>query len=241
MARTVNLGLYVTPASDMDTDVRSWINRVAGDDNASNMALIDAAFKHLEESLYQYVDTNSGMYAFHVDEHGDLILTYETDTMPPFKIDENGCLILTIRGASANLGKIVTAGTNGVTFTPYIDGTWLRWANDGGLPNPDPVDLSTMISIDVPDAPDTPEQPAQIELDKTLQREGMAADAKAVGDALNELSTNFDTALSALVGDLDAALASLLGIEGASVAAAYTVTGSDEPVAFNDGSDEGEL
>ena len=38
----------------------------------------------------------SGLYAFHVDENGDLILSYTGDDAPDFRIDDNGDLILTI-------------------------------------------------------------------------------------------------------------------------------------------------
>ena len=29
-------------------------------------------------------------------------------------------------------------GKNGATFQPYIEDGWLKWTNDGGLPNPEP-------------------------------------------------------------------------------------------------------
>nr|DAP74340.1 MAG TPA: collagen alpha 1(VIII) chain protein [Caudoviricetes sp.] len=38
----------------------------------------------------------SGFYAFHVDENGDLILSYTGGDAPDFRIDDNGDLILTI-------------------------------------------------------------------------------------------------------------------------------------------------
>lgn len=38
----------------------------------------------------------SGLYAFRVDENGDLILSYTGDNAPDFRIDNNGDLILTI-------------------------------------------------------------------------------------------------------------------------------------------------
>lgn len=39
-----------------------------------------------------------GMYAFHIDENGHLICTYDTSDPPPLSIDENGHLIYTIGG-----------------------------------------------------------------------------------------------------------------------------------------------
>lgn len=38
----------------------------------------------------------SGMYAFHIDERGHLICTYDTSSPPPLHIDENGHLIYTL-------------------------------------------------------------------------------------------------------------------------------------------------
>ena len=178
MAKTVNLGLYITPSTDMNTDVRSWIQNVAGDNVDSNMVIIDAAFKDLADGLYQYIDTTTGMYAFHVDDEGNLILEYETDSVPPFEIDENGCLLLTIRGSVANLGKVTSVGKDGVIFTPYMTGTKLCWRNDGGLSNPDPVDLATLVNSG---------GTISIAVDTTLSVAGAAADAKAVGDRLTSL------------------------------------------------------
>lgn len=57
-------------------------------------------------------------------------------------IDENGQLVLTYTNGTVNiLGKVV--GNDGVTFTPHMAGTVLYWTNNGGLVNPDPIDLAT--------------------------------------------------------------------------------------------------
>ena len=58
------------------------------------------------------------------------------------KITEDGHLVVTLSN-----GKIIDAGyvgaTEGVTFTPHIsDNLILSWTNNGGLENPDPVDLN---------------------------------------------------------------------------------------------------
>lgn len=58
------------------------------------------------------------------------------------KINEDGYLIVTLTN-----GRIIDAGyvgtTGGVTFIPYIsEDHILTWTNDGGLKNPEPVDLN---------------------------------------------------------------------------------------------------
>ena len=57
------------------------------------------------------------------------------------KIDENSDLIVTLSdGRVINIGHV--ARTDGVTFIPHIsDDHVLSWTNDGGLQNPDPIDL----------------------------------------------------------------------------------------------------
>lgn len=40
-----------------------------------------------------------GMYAFHIDESGHLICTYDSTDPPPLSIDERGHLIYTIGGS----------------------------------------------------------------------------------------------------------------------------------------------
>jgi hypothetical protein len=59
-----------------------------------------------------------------------------------FDVDENDNITITlVDGRVIDLGQI--AGANGVTFTPHIDEKKiLTWTNDGGLPNPAPVDLN---------------------------------------------------------------------------------------------------
>ena len=80
-------------------------------------------------------------------------------------------------------------GAPGVTFTPHVDDKGnLTWTNDGDLPNPSAVNIM---------GPQGPQGPAgsggsgggSVDLDTTLTQAGMAADAKAVGDALDALDT----------------------------------------------------
>ena len=58
------------------------------------------------------------------------------------KVNEDGHLIVTFSD-----GRVIDAGyvgaTDGVTFVPHIsDDLILSWTNDGGLENPEPVDLN---------------------------------------------------------------------------------------------------
>lgn len=58
------------------------------------------------------------------------------------KVDPDGYLIVTLSdGAVINAGHVV--GADGVTFTPSInEQKILSWTNDGGLENPEPIDLN---------------------------------------------------------------------------------------------------
>lgn len=57
-------------------------------------------------------------------------------------IDENSNLIVTLSdGRVINAGRV--SGSDGVTFIPHISKDHiLSWTNDGGLKNPDPIDLN---------------------------------------------------------------------------------------------------
>lgn len=59
-------------------------------------------------------------------------------------LNEKGELIFTLTNNSIiNVGKVVGEnGKNGITFTPHVDNNILSWTNDGGLPNPDPIDFT---------------------------------------------------------------------------------------------------
>lgn len=73
------------------------------------------------------------------------------------KIDENNNLIVTLSD-----GRIIDAGHidggDGVTFIPHISDDYiLSWTNDGGLENPEPVDLYPHDEwIELNDGPETP-------------------------------------------------------------------------------------
>lgn len=91
-----------------------------------------------------------------VDENGNIQLTANGELIGNFvelpnnedsciedcKINDDGHLIVTLTN-----GNIIDAGyvgsTGGVTFIPHIsEDNILTWTNNGGLENPDPVDLN---------------------------------------------------------------------------------------------------
>ena len=73
-----------------------------------------------------------------------------------FVINEDGDLIVTLSD-----GRIINAGNvgnknNGVTFIPHISDDYiLSWTNDGGLENPEPVDLYPHDEWNPVDGPET--------------------------------------------------------------------------------------
>lgn len=67
-----------------------------------------------------YTVPADGLYAFHIDKNGDLIITYTGDEVPPFSIDENGDLIYTLAGNEVNIGHVVGGGGTGGTMN-YTD------------------------------------------------------------------------------------------------------------------------
>ena len=53
-----------------------------------------------------------GMYAFHINEDGHLICTYDSTRPPPLSINENGHLIYTVSsGKWIDLGRVVGEGS----------------------------------------------------------------------------------------------------------------------------------
>ena len=58
------------------------------------------------------------------------------------KVNENNNLIVTLSDGRVIDAGHIDGGTNGVTFIPSISDDYiLSWSNDGGLKNPDPIDL----------------------------------------------------------------------------------------------------
>ena len=57
-----------------------------------------------------YVAEGSGLYGFHIDDDGDLILTYEGDTPPGYAINGDGDLVATLDGGQTlDLGRVTGA------------------------------------------------------------------------------------------------------------------------------------
>ena len=66
------------------------------------------------------VEDGSGLYGFHIDDNGCLILTYEGDTPPDFVINEQGELIANLDGnKTLNIG--VVRGTAGRDNLPNVE------------------------------------------------------------------------------------------------------------------------
>lgn len=61
----------------------------------------------IEPDDWGNVQLGEGMYAFHIDENGHLICTYDTATAPPLSINDDGHLIYTVSGQTIDLGKVV--------------------------------------------------------------------------------------------------------------------------------------
>lgn len=69
-------------------------------------------------------------------------INYSACGIKSFEVDEDDNITITLNdGRIIELGQIV--GASGVTFIPHIDeNKILTWTNDGGLENPEPVDLN---------------------------------------------------------------------------------------------------
>ena len=72
---------------------------------------------------------------------GDAV-SYSSCGIKSFEVDENDNITITLTdGRVIELGHV--DGASGATFIPHIDeDKILTWTNNGGLENPDPVDLN---------------------------------------------------------------------------------------------------
>ena len=86
-------------------------------------------------------DTNTIQLTANGTPIGDAI-EYSSCGIKSFDVDENDNITVTlVDGRVIDLGNI--EGASGVTFIPHInEDKILTWTNDGGLENPDPVDLN---------------------------------------------------------------------------------------------------
>lgn len=75
---------------------------------------------------------------------GDAIgWTSNGDIVTDVEIDEHGHLVVTLSDGRVIDAGYVGSGAKGTTFIPHISDDYiLSWTNDGGLDNPDPVDLN---------------------------------------------------------------------------------------------------
>ena len=63
------------------------------------------------------ISDDDGMYAFHIDEAGHLICTYDSKNPPPLSINAAGHLVYTIEnGQEIDLGRVVGDGQGGTSF-----------------------------------------------------------------------------------------------------------------------------
>lgn len=86
----------------VDKDKKTWFVW----DSASG-SFVDTGVKAEGESG---IEAN-GLWGTHIDENGDLIITYTGDSPPPLKINENGELVYSlVDGQEINLGKVVGSG-----------------------------------------------------------------------------------------------------------------------------------
>ena len=104
-------------------------------------AQIDDLNETKADSIMVDAETNKIQLTANGTPIGDAI-DYETCGIKSFDIDDNDNITITlIDGRVIELGNI--PGASGVTFTPHIsEDKILTWTNNGGLENPDPVDLN---------------------------------------------------------------------------------------------------
>lgn len=89
-------------------------------------------------------ETNTVQLTSNGNPIGDVIgWTSNGDIVIDVEIDENGHLVVTLSDGRVIDAGFVGIGAKGTTFIPHISNDHiLSWTNDGGLDNPDPVDLN---------------------------------------------------------------------------------------------------
>lgn len=104
-------------------------------------AQIDDLNETKADNIVIDVETNTLQLTSNGSLIGDAV-DYASCGIKSFDVDENDNITITlIDGRVIDLGQII--GASSATFTPHIDeDKILTWTNDGGLPNPDPVDLN---------------------------------------------------------------------------------------------------
>ena len=126
-------------------------NSSCGDEGASDRyynavineltAKIDGLSQTKADNIVLDAETNTIQLTANGSLIGDAV-DYVSCGIKSFDVDENDNITITlIDGRVVDLGHIT--GASGATFTPHIsEDKILTWTNDGGLPNPDPVDLN---------------------------------------------------------------------------------------------------
>lgn len=132
MGTTPNYGFITTPATDSTKRFIDWRVELAGDDPESTLMKIDSILASLDAKA----DELGGFYGVKIDENGDLILTYSSDTPPPLSINEDGDLVYALDSDNfINLGHVVGGGGgvsdyNGLSGKPQINGVVLSGSLD---------------------------------------------------------------------------------------------------------------
>lgn len=104
-------------------------------------AQIDDLNETKADNIVLDAETNTVQLTANGTPIGDAI-DYTSCGIKSFDVDENDNITITlIDGRVLDLGHIT--GASGATFTPHIsEDKILTWTNDGGLENPNPVDLN---------------------------------------------------------------------------------------------------
>lgn len=126
----------ITPYEDENISVKYYneiINKLS--------ATIDELNETKADNIVLDAESNTIQLSANGNPIGDVV-DYTTCGIKSFDVDENDNITITlIDGRVIDLGNI--EGASGTTFIPHIsDDKILSWTNNGGLENPEPVDLN---------------------------------------------------------------------------------------------------
>lgn len=152
MAETSNLQLYVTPSSDVNTSLRTWVQNMAASDQNSNMQKIDSAYGSLAARIEE-VAADPGMsfdellydesYQLHIMKDGvdvvDPVVIMGGSTEPPTGailrlVNKTGSSSLAVASGKScdikfsfsSIDNIENTETGPGTFTFLLDGVILQ-------------------------------------------------------------------------------------------------------------------
>lgn len=122
--------------SDQNEDIEDKLTQIDIKLDALNDNKADDIY-YDEEGKYIQLVANGELIGNRVD-----VLNGDVSCIDNIEVNEEGHLVVILTN-----GRIIDAGyvgnTDGVTFIPHIsDDKILSWTNDGGLDNPNPVDLN---------------------------------------------------------------------------------------------------